>query len=206
MEDILQQELIPEFQRAVIRAFPEIAQRATMEVARRNGQGGRSALRGVLWRTSVVPTGGRGDDAFDRTMPVIDPVGDIVPNQAQYMATARRQRKAMCRKHLDEWNYYAMWFFDHEAKMCRFGGLWRSFTCGYLNQLLEQEYPSTNLPCVIRTEKNNVSDAVEHLDRDFTFIGVAYRNKLPEMWHMLRCECSYRAGGWCGTCRHRRRC
>ncbi len=189
MEEILKKELIPEFQRAVVEAFPDIAQTAAMEVARRSGESDHddSVLRGVLWRTSVVPVGGQ-SKTFERTLPVIDPVTDFVPSQAQYQAVARYQREAMSHRHLGEWNYYAMWFFDREAKMCQFARLWRNFTCGHLNQLLTQEYPTTNLPFVIRTEKDNVTDMTTHLDRDFTFLGVVYRRKRPGILPGLFCN------------------
>ncbi len=42
--------------------------------------------------------------------------------------------------------------FDQEAKMSQFANLWRSFTCGYLEHLLNVEYPRTNLPMMIREQ------------------------------------------------------
>ena len=39
------------------------------------------------------------------------------------------------------WNNVMMRPFDQHAKMSQFGSLWRGFTCGQLNELLE-EYPA----------------------------------------------------------------
>jgi len=82
LEAVLAEEMIPEFQRAVVMAYPDIAQQAAMEVARRNGQpqDGRGDLLGVLWRSSAVPVGGNAE-LFDRTLPVVDPELDRCPTR-----------------------------------------------------------------------------------------------------------------------------
>ena len=174
LEFILSQELIPEYERAVVAAFPDIAQQAAMEVARRNGRPdfGRGEMLGVLWRTNVTPVGGAGE-LYERTLPVVDPVMDQYPNQADYFNTARSQRQRLARHYLDMWNDRAMLFFDREAKMSQFGRLWRNFTCGQLERLLN-EYPASNLPFVIRTPGDEIVDPNAHLDQYFTFVGVAY--------------------------------
>jgi hypothetical protein len=71
--------------------------------------------------------------------------------------------------------------FDHEAKMSRFASLWRGFTCGYLHELLDQEYPTANLPFLIATRQNEIFDNNAHLEQHFTFLGVVYREELPQM-------------------------
>ena len=71
--------------------------------------------------------------------------------------------------------------FDREGKMGQFAGLWRSFTCGQLEKLLEEDYPYVNLPHVIRTEAREVGDPNRHLQENFTFIATVYWDKLPEM-------------------------
>lgn len=174
LEFILQEELIPEYQRAVVAAFPDIAQQAAMEVARRNGRPdfGRGEMLGVLWRTNVVPVGGMGE-AVQRTLPVVDPVMDQFPNQADYFNTALKQRRNLSNHYLQMWNDRSLIFFDREAKMSQFASLWRSFTCGQLEQLLS-EYPDSNLPFVIQTPGDEVVDPNTHLDQYFTFVGVAY--------------------------------
>jgi hypothetical protein len=74
LEEVLQEELIPQYQRAVVEAFPDIAQAATQEVARRNGDlaGGRGEMLGVLWRASGEPVGGE-SELTDPSLPVVDP-------------------------------------------------------------------------------------------------------------------------------------
>ncbi len=174
LEFILAEELIPQYQRAVTAAFPDIAQQAALETARRNGRPdlGRGEMLGVLWRTSVLPVGGSGEWG-EPTLPVVDPVHDSSPDQPQNLAAARRQRRSQARRYLGMWNSRAMYFFDREAKMSRFSSLWRSFTCGQLEHLL-QENETRNLPFLIRETRDEIINANDHLDRHFTFIGVAY--------------------------------
>ena len=181
MEDILSQEMIPQYQRAVVAAFPDIAQAAAMEVALRNGQPdfGRGKMLGALWRTSGLLVGGD-SEMVDSTLPVVDPELGGMANQSHYMSTARQQRETLATQYLRDWNNETMVFFDNYAKMCQFGSLWRSFTCGYLHQLLDEEYPDRNLPFVIRTEADEVVDGNAHLEQNFTFLGVVYWKKPRE--------------------------
>jgi hypothetical protein len=65
--------------------------------------------------------------------------------------------------------------------MSQFGALWRSFTSGHLKSLLDEEYPDTNLPFMIRTERRDIVDRNWHLDRFFSFVAVTYWKKVPEM-------------------------
>src|SRR5690606_8112387 len=70
--------LIPEFQRAVVRAIPGVAQSAMREIAERHGpasEGTRSRpLTGVLWRTGAMPVGYPNEyDPTTRTLPAVDP-------------------------------------------------------------------------------------------------------------------------------------
>jgi hypothetical protein len=199
LEEILKQEMIPRYQRAVVQAFPDIAQAAAKEVALRNGgpAGGRGEMLGVLWRASAEPVGGE-SELSDPSLPVVDPASSHGSGtctcvccgggtgegpsfvQPEYTSTARKQRQQLAYGYLSQWNNSAMVLFDRKAKMCQFGALWRSFTSGQLKKLLE-EYPHSNLPHVIRTQKSQVLDANEHLEQDFTFLAVVYRRKLPDM-------------------------
>lgn len=182
LEEILAQEMIPRYQRAVLQVYPEIAQRAAMEIALRNSGGARDerAILGALWRTDVTLVGSD-VELFDRSLPVIDPLGDVLPDQLRWINLAREQREQVAHRYLGHWNGDAMWFFDREAKMCQFGALWRSFTCGYLNQLLDQEYPYANLPMLIQPPDESGLEPGQLLEQDYTFVGVAYRRALPEM-------------------------
>jgi hypothetical protein len=181
MEEILRQEMIPEYQRALAAATPDLAQTAAREVALRHsgGPAGRGPMLGVLWRSSVVPVGAA-SDAMDRTLPVVDPVWDLLPNQAQYLDLARRQRRDGAVRYLQHWNDVAMVMFDREAKMCQFSRLWRHFTCAALNQLLD-EYATSNLPFLICTEGEDVVNGNQHLDQYFSFASVVYWAKTPQM-------------------------
>jgi hypothetical protein len=198
LEEILAQEMIPQFEQAVVWAYPEIAQQAVIECARRNGpaQNNRGEMLGAFWRTGGQLVGGTGE-GFDRSLPVVDPVNDFLPNQATYMDRARQQRLRHAERYLGirqrgwyyaggwhavSWNDELLWMFDHEAKMGRFASLWRGFTCGYLHELLEQEYPTSNLPMLIATEQDEIADTNAHLENHFTFLGVVYREELPQMF------------------------
>jgi hypothetical protein len=203
LEEILRQEMIPRYQRAVVEAFPDIAQEAAREIALRGGglAGGQAEMLGVLWRGSGEPVGGE-SELTAPSLPVVDPAppegsgtctclccggasgGGAAALQPEYVATARAQRQQLAYGYLRQWNASAMVLFDRKAKMCQFGALWRSFTRGQLKQLLE-EYPNTNLPHLIRTPRSQVVDANEHLEQDFTFLAVVYRRKLPDMMPRL---------------------
>jgi len=173
LETILAEEMIPQYQRAVTAVFPELAQRAVQETARLNSFPGRyeAAMEAVLWRTDVQPVGGP-VESWDRTLPVIDPI-----EEPFYFGEAREKRDRWARHYLDYWNRESLRFFDREAKMSQFAGLWRSFTCGYLDSLLNAEYPDRNLPVLIRPGTRVPGE----LQEDYTFVAVVYRPKLPEM-------------------------
>ena len=203
LETILQQEMIPEFQRAVVAAYPDIAQTAAMEVARHNGRParGRGPMLGVLWRPSGVPVGGS-PEGFGGSLPVVDPERDVI-----YLSEARRRRRDYVEmylglsvgdrrhayygdEHFRSWNKEAMVFFDRYAKMSQFNRLWRSFTCGQLHQLLDVEYALTNLPHLLDASARKAEMYQEQigptplsnasLEEYFSYLGVVYWRQLPE--------------------------
>ncbi len=188
LEDILRNEMIPEFQRAVVEAYPDIAQAAAMRVAERNAPPGSTYGRtlGVLWRTNAQPVG-FAEEVLSRTMPVVDPQMDLISEQPEYLRLARAQREWFVkdrylgiaprrgtrfyptwRYHAPTWTDEAFWMFDNAAKMSQFGNLFRDFACGQLDRLFNAEYPMSNLPFVIRAS-NNPDDGPElpHLDPSF---------------------------------------
>ncbi len=215
MEEILAGEWIPQFQRAVVQAYPAMAQEAAMLVAERNGPAGNpyGRILGVLWGTQGQPVG-LVDQSSSRTMPAVDPEMDQLPEQPQYVQLARAQREYYAKQrylgiafqknhtryartwsppgHASTWTDEAFWMFDNVAKMCQFGNLFRGFACGQFDQLFNVDYPQSNLPFVILAS-NNPKDAPElpyldpaannnaHLERYYTFVGVAYRRAAPEM-------------------------
>ena len=180
-EKILAERMIPEFQRALVESTPRLAQYATDEVAQRHGQAWPRPveLRGVLWRTVADPVGGI-SEYERRTLPVVDPVMDVVPNHDEYMEDARQQRSKLAHEYLRRWNNESMQAFDDYGKMSQFANLWRIFTCGQLQRLLVVEYPDTNLPFQIRHKLNDVYDVNRHLEQDFMFVGVVYRDKIDD--------------------------
>jgi hypothetical protein len=136
-------------------------------------------LHGVLWRTVVDPVGGN-SESERRTIPVVDPVLDVAPDQGPYFRDAVRQRSELAHRYLRDWNNESMHTFDVLGKMSQFSSLWRIFTCGHLEQLLNVEYPSSNLPFQIRTQVRDVADINALLELDFTFVGVVYRDTLDD--------------------------
>ena len=186
MEEILSEEMIPKYQRAVVAAFPDIAQSAAKETAARNGNPdhGRGTMYAILWRADSRPMGGgneAGNSPDDRTLPAVDPELDALPNQNEYVQQAQGQRYVLAHKYLNDWNNEALAGFDTSAKMSQFSNLWRSFTCGYLDHLLNVEYPQTNLPMVIRDNPGDATNPTAELQSHYSFIGVVYWKKLPEM-------------------------
>ena len=181
-EEILSNELIPQYQRAVVEAFPDMAQTAAAQSAIQNAQPdhGRGPMIGVLWRTSGQMVG-QAEESTDRTLPVVDPENDTGTGQAGYMATAREQRDSRAKTYLRHWNAVLLSAFNSQAKMSQFAGLWRSFTGGQLNKLLNEEYPTSNLPFVIQMNPTDAPNTNQYLDKYYTFVSVVYWKKLPEM-------------------------
>ena len=176
VEAILNQEMIPDFQRQVVIASPQVAQAAAAEIAERH-TGNPSArdrprgdIVGVLWRTMVDPVGGSGEE-FRSTLPAVDPAVD-----ASYQARAISRRDQLAKHYLRLWNNVMMRPFDSYAKMSQFGMLWRGFTCGQL-ELIIQENASRNFPHMIR-EQPTTGGAGSLLEADYMFIGVTYRTKV----------------------------
>ncbi|HZZ73398.1 MAG TPA: pilus assembly protein TadG-related protein [Pirellulales bacterium] len=192
LEEILAEEMLPNFDKSVVQSTPDLAQSAAMELGQR--QGPKPPVRDVqretpvtvLWRTDVDPVGGDSEESR-HTLPVVDPVNGDEPNQANYKRTAVQQRKAIAQRYLNAWNATAMATFDSSARMSQFGQLWRGFTNGQLKKLLEQDYPDTNLPYVIRTLPTDTAGCQAALEEDYMFVGVAYRQALtptmPGMFH-----------------------
>ncbi|HVW01118.1 MAG TPA: pilus assembly protein TadG-related protein [Planctomycetaceae bacterium] len=194
-----QTHIIPQFQRAVVQTIPNIAQLATQEIAKRHGPAQQTgprtqALAAALWRTRGLPVGYPSEtDPHQRTLPAIDPSNEgqdaaslSQEELSRYQGSAVPQRNSLAHMYLNEWNndhQFDLGPFEREypdpnwrneggkisGKMSQFVNFWRIFTCGQLNHLLNVEYPTTNLPHVIRTSDNGVD-----LDADHMFIGVVY--------------------------------
>lgn len=176
LENILQQKLIPQFQRALVQTLPKVAQSAASEIAKRHGMypaqqpGPRGAITAVLWRTRILPVGYPDEtDPLQRTLPAVDPDPsgndyNSLPARDQYLDQAIERRRHYARIYLTDWNGWInpndMWddflqFFDTEGKMSQYSNLWRVFCCGQLEKLFT-EYPQTNLPHMIRLTESGV--------------------------------------------------
>ncbi len=192
LEQILSEEMIPKFDQSVVQSNPDMAQIAAMELGRKQGPKmpaenvARETPVTVLWRTRIDPVGGDAEGERS-TIPAVDPVNDNVEGQSNYHRTAVSQRKAWSQRYLNAWNQTYMQPFDSAAKMSQFGQLWRGFTNGQLKKLLEEDYPNTNLPFVIRNLPRDHEQCQTTLEEDYMFVGVAYRKgltpTLPGMFH-----------------------
>lgn len=178
LETILQQELIPRYQRAVVQSLPQLALMTTQEIARQHGllEGGRGDLQAMLWKTTGQPVG-LGDEMawLTRTLPAVDPIADMPFGPIDYFGIATRQRHDLSHRYLNDWNNQLLAGFDQEAKMSQFSNLWRGFTCGKLDQLLNVEYPNRNLLFVIRVPRQYITNLPQHLDQQFNWLAVVYR-------------------------------
>ncbi len=180
LENILYQELIPQFQRDIVQAIPPMAQTATARIAQQHtGRPlpfdlGRPQIEAVLWRTMIDPVGGGGESA-EGTIPAVDPQNDFA-----YFLPALNTRNRYAKSYLDQWNHVLMQPFDRYGKMSAFGGLWRGFTCGQLQQLIS-EFPDRNIPHMIRESppgKDEQNLLNRWLTKNYHFVGVTYRRKL----------------------------
>jgi hypothetical protein len=180
METILREHLITNYQLAVVQSIPGMAQRAAMTVADKNGQkngepdNARGPMSGVLWRVST----GQVVSGDMRDWLVVDPQSNPGAGSA-----AQSQRNQFAQNSLAGWNQQVLAFFDYGAMMCQFGHLWRGFTCGQLQKLL-QEYPDTNLPFSLREELSpgaTLESYESYMDEKFTFLAVVSWARVPEM-------------------------
>jgi len=167
----------------VVAAIPDMAHNAAMAVAGQNGQPdyGRGALSGDLWWQCLpgaqpMPIGGSGWLASVAADPNDDPA-------SPYASTAHAQRDPLAQQYLNMWNNQVLAFFDFGAKMSQYAPLWRSFTCGQLQNLLT-EYADSNLPFVIQTELQPGSPLAQSenvMNASFTFLGVVSWGQVPQM-------------------------
>jgi len=146
-----------------------------------SGAGTRGPQVGALWRLSVEPVGWADEsDPLTRTLPVVDPDkynGDYyrLPNADAYLQEARRRRLQMTLSYLDDWvrdrdPRRGLGFADEEARMSQFMGLFRSAACAQLDKLLNQEYPGTNVPMILRN-----FDQPPDLESSYMYVAVVYR-------------------------------
>ncbi len=183
MEEILQEEMIPEFQRALVEATPGLANLAANEIAQRHapagaGLSGGQAMSCVMWRTDAQPFDSDAEYNMS-TLPVADPIWDMTQFQPKYMRDGLRQRRTMSHRYLRQLNNTMLRDFDTVGKMSQFANLWRGFTCGYLQQLLA-EFPDSNIPYQIRASGLQNIDPDLYIETEYMFVGVAYWNSMQD--------------------------
>ncbi|MCA9114556.1 MAG: hypothetical protein KDA79_05680 [Planctomycetaceae bacterium] len=181
---------LPQFQRDVVRSTPAMAALAADEVAGRFAGRAQAvhqgqALQSVLWRADAVAFV-EADEEFaeERTMPLVDPspMGPDASFGGQFLSEARNEREELARHYLELWisDWMGPYFgFANgfrpgrtTAKMSNMINLWRVFTCGNLMQLLNEEYPQTNLPHMYRGNSPAYATA-DWQERDFTVVATA---------------------------------
>lgn len=181
MEQILDFEMIPEFQRALVIALPQLSVAAADEIASRHGPAdrglsGSDAMRARMWQTSGFEFESIGSSGLSQ-MPVADPINDISQRQPDYFSRGIAERKTAANRYLDYLNYQMLRDFDEHAKMSQYSNLWRGFSKAYLRELLEDEYPESNVPYQIR--RSDSSRQVE-IESDYMFVGVTYWGPMEE--------------------------
>ncbi len=209
-ESILRDGQIPIFQRNLVRSIPDLAQRATAEIAHRHALtrfeldqlqqgffGGEAVGKqtGMLWRMTPVGVP-NDDDPLTRMLPAVDPDPaesdfQALPDPQAYLATALTQRRELAKHYLEQWTSDKLRIFDRDAEMSQFSNLWRIFTCAHLDKLLTEEYPLTNLPMVMRqTEDGSDVETLRqtaeqqtvnrYLEQNDNFLAVVYRRHIKE--------------------------
>lgn len=150
------------------------------------------------------------ESPLTRTLPAIDPSpsGPDTVSGGDYYNNARRQRRSVVNMYLRAMHSPHDWirhwlgpFFSYASanasrdydgnmhynrpgqdtgKFSQMTNLWRIFSCAHLNDLLNAEYPDTNLPHLIRRADGSTTN--EQLEQDHTFVSVAYWPHLNEMF------------------------
>lgn len=188
--------LLVNYQRDVLRVMPQRAQDACHEIALRHGlpQGrvpaGRGPVRfspaadagprgpqwGVLWRSSAIAVGQEDqNDPLRRSLPIVDPNADgtdllLVTNAADWTGPALAQRRAVSTQSLRDW------LDDWMNATGRRDNSLVDDANRHLRNLLEVEYPTTNLPMMLRSPlPGEGPQANEILQQDYSFTGVVYR-------------------------------
>lgn len=192
-EEILGNQLIPTFQETLLASTGALAQAAADEVARRHGEAWpqEAELRGKLWMATGEPA-----DSVDQVLPIEQPQG------LDDVRMAQNWRRSLAEHYLSRWNddgvvhrglVYGgysndyrrkLMRFDQYACMSQFANLWRIFTRGALENLLEEEYPDTNLPTIFpETGATNgwlPLPSNEEIEAEYMFVGVVYQDGMDE--------------------------
>jgi hypothetical protein len=163
--------LLPEYQRDVIALVPGLAQETTHEIALRHGLpqgrlpqgasqartarrsqfGPRGPQAGVLWLTRGVAVSAADEsDPLIRTLPVVDPNSDGA-DWARLTDVGDRQVAAAVRR-LEVATEALRALHDQLPESRRRDAGLLGDATRYLIRLLEVEYPTTNLPMMLRSQ------------------------------------------------------
>jgi hypothetical protein len=194
--------LLVNYQRDVLSLMPQIAQDTTNEIALRHGlrrgqvadgrgpvrfdpatdSGPRGPLWGVLWRSSAVSVGSEDqEDPQLRSLPIVDPNLDgtditVLPNIGDWQSLAVVQRLEISSEYLRNW-------VDDVAQATgRVDASLMQESMKQLLHLLEVEYPTTNLPMMLRSSLSAEGERRNRdLLEDYSLMGVVYRS--PDSEH-----------------------
>lgn len=178
-QEFARSHLIPEFQRAIVRAIPDSSFTISNEIARRNSPGpNQESTQCVIWsmqtEDSIVVSE---HNPLERILPAVDPSLEgtdfsyLSSGEAfVYLRMARLRREFLAIHYLAEWindDRFDLAPFERETfttggrvsgKMSQFINLYRGFTRAKLNSLLQIEYPNSNLPHILRQPLNRSGD------------------------------------------------
>ena len=173
LETILNDELIPQYQQALVEAAPEMAQDAAREVAQRHGydsdgepNSDRGQMAAALWNSDATPFRHNGPDDPNAGLPVVDPLQNP---SSFYLDTAREQRKRLAEGYLSDWNTEKLEKFAEIGLMSRFRELWIGFTQGQLEKLLSENQDKNLLHVIWTPSDVQASDDSEDLRPTISF-------------------------------------
>lgn len=158
---------------------------------------GRSKQTAVLWHLrDDLGTFTDENDPNLRNMPVVDPTPSgtdyaALQNPQEYFGHALTHRQEISKFYLEQWIGDKMRMFDQEANLSQHNWLFRIFAAGQLDKLLKEDYPDTNIPVLSRLPRPQVplldlhrqgmtADANQHIDDDYHFLVVIYRDHVKE--------------------------
>ena len=173
---------ITAFRHDVVRRIPSLADEVTRNVGRANGRwrgidsasnpdGPQGPLLVQLWTTSGQPvSSGNENHPQSRTLPLIDassegPDAAYLPDPDAWLKIARQERELMVQ------HYIPLWALDAAAGDSVQAALLITRAQFELRVLLDDLYPRSNLPMVLRLQ----SDSRTEVERDLMFVAVAYR-------------------------------
>lgn len=128
VEEILGNEMIPQFQRALVEATPQFANEAANEIASRHGPlnvglaGGYEPMHALMWRTDALEFGSETSSGLSQ-MPVADPLYDTTEYQSYYFQKNVKKRNYMAYRFLRQLNHEMLLPLDANLRQARWDNL-----------------------------------------------------------------------------------